>query len=289
MRLLYNFVSLPPRSIDGYNPKTIFMTRFIKASFLCVMVLLAAAMPLSVAAGDGKIVSKNMKVGNFDEIEVSGNIEVTYTKGSGLMKVTGPAGMVKRLKAKVESGTLKLSLTNQSGLFSKNNGKGRKVKISVLSQRLDELDASSGAVVNVKSPVNAPDDFEIDASSGAVVIVGSIIAPKCGIDVSSGAVVNVKSVDVGKISVDSSSGAVLSLPSVKATTVNVDMSGGSVTDISGQCGTLNVDISGGAVGSLKGLKAKVANIDASGGAVLDYSAAKASVDKGWSSVVSNHR
>ena len=67
------------------------------------------------------------------------------------------------------------------------------------------------------------------------------------------------------------------------------MSGGSVTDISGQCGTLNVDISGGAVGSLKGLKAKVANIDASGGAVLDYSAAKASVDKGWSAVVSNHR
>lgn len=271
------------------------MTCLFRKILVCAAALLVSSAAVSAFADSVRTVTKTMKVGNFHGLDVAGSVDVTYTKGSGPMRVVGPESMVNRLKAKIEKGVLKLELSNASAFGIFNDGKvarkekGKKVRITVSSTSLDEVEVSSGGIVNVKSGVKAADKFEVDASSGGVVNLGGVAASKCDVDLSSGAVVNIASANVGKMSVDASSGAVCNIQKITATTVNLDLSSGCVGELSGSCEILNVDVSGGAVGALKGLRAKTAKVDASGGAVLDYSAVKASVDKDISTVVKRHR
>lgn len=229
---------------------------------LCAIGLIAGAMLGSCvfnSAGkrlSGKIVEKTVDVGMYNKLSVSSGIEVKFVQGQQKpVEISCDEDIFDRVIIEQEGKRLKIKL-DQSGDFFKSFGD--RVVIALKAEALTEIDASSGATLNIGKGLVLQGPLSVDASSGAVVNITSLKGAVLKTDASSGAVINIERIDTEA--------------------VDADASGGAVVTLAGKCNTLGIDASSGAIVNAGDLASSHHKVDSSSGALVNTKVRKSGAD-----------
>lgn len=234
-------------------------------------------------------VKKEIKIGDFNEVEVFQNIKVIYEQGanSGKASIATTPSAEKYLKVEVKGNTLRVYYdVNQNGNTVKIKGPSI---VRVTGPTLSAIKASSGAEFNLKSYYKGTGDLNVALSSGAEFETNSTIQCEgdfnlgissaasfeaagisCSlfkVDASSGADVEMKSL-TGNLEVSASSGSDVEIMSVNAQTLSLRASSGSDIDVNNiSAEDITAKASSGADISLSGCTKTLDQNSSSGGSV----------------------
>ncbi len=183
-----------------------------------LFLLVFVSLSLAITAQD---LSKSLEA--FDNISISGSLEVDLYQGSPKANVTMVKGDIEDLKLEVKRSTLYISFKNKSGISWGNN---RKALVDLYVQDLEGISVSAGSSVNSEFTIVA-DDFDANASSGATLSI-ALESKDLDADVSSGASLEIEG-NSDRLNVDVSSGGSYKGKRLKAKDVDADVSsGGSI-------------------------------------------------------------
>jgi hypothetical protein len=207
-----------------------------------LMAILLAAITLSAVSciphfrGNGNVVKEERKVSDFEALEVSTGVEVLVTQDSiEKIVVEVDSNLLKILKTRVESGTLKIYL--EEGILH-----AKSLRVYVTLKQLRSVETGSGSNVKSENKINA-EKLKLSTSSGS------------GIKME---------VNCGKLTAESSSGSHLTV-SGTAQSLNADTSSGSGIDAS-ELVAEKGDLSASSGSHLKAQVTKEVKADASSGA-----------------------
>lgn len=158
----------------------------------------------------------------FDHINVSGNIDVTLTKGeSNLAEIELEETTLDDLVTEVKNNVLIIKFKKKGMMSWKSK---RKANIELSYTNLEGIDVSAGSSVISNAPISTK-SFEIEASSGASAKV-KLDVTEVDADASSGADIKVSGIAENS-KVDVSSGASYYGDKLEAKNVDVDVSSGA--------------------------------------------------------------
>ena len=243
-------------------------------------------------------ISKIYKVGNFDRIGISGNVDVRYVQGSTPSVVArGQADLLKYLTVDVTDGKLTICFTQ--AYYDEQNSRGSWrfsdlgcVKIVVTSPQLDEISASLSADFNA-AEVKTPGLLKIDCSLSSDVQISSLSAASLHIDCSNSGDVDIAiariaegltgnvstSGDVvlkqasmnGDLSIDASTSGdlkIMGIDKARQAKVNVSTSGSVKLDGKGDYAEYSATTSGSI--NARTFVTQKARLDSSTGGTIDY-------------------
>ncbi|MDE6360526.1 MAG: DUF2807 domain-containing protein [Muribaculaceae bacterium] len=150
-------------------------------------------------------VSREYKVGNFEKIEVEGNIRVEFVQGTskGRMTVTAPSYEMEHLKVEVKGTSLEIGY--DKSYFTQSNGRDKK--------------RGPQTVVKVASPSLRSIEMSLSAKFEATSLKQ---AGKIDIDVDTSGSVDIKTVDCGELSLSADTSGTIRLGVVNATEVKAE-------------------------------------------------------------------
>ncbi len=256
---------------------------------LCLMASLTACNVGAVSKADKASVTKNITVADFTGIDAATGIKVIYTQGPlKPAKVTAPRYIFDYLVVKVKDGTLDVKLDNS--YWKKFNSNNDDITVTVSSPSVNDLEASSGASINVKGALNVRGKADLEASSGASISIPAGITSTGEIDLesSSGASIKITGLKTSKMECDLSSGSYMNLTNVNVSAAGFDLSSGASCTVTGTTRAMKAEATSGASLHAKRFIADTAVIEAGSGGSVDFNAASASVDTGYTGSATNH-
>ena len=176
------------------------------------------------------------QVKNFHAIRVSNGIELHLSQG-GTEAVAVSAADTEfrnRIKTEVQNGVLRIYYDSDF-LKDLSRTRNKKLKAYVSFIKLDGIDASSGASVNVDGALKVS-TLNLDASSGAT-FHGRVEANTMKVDQSSGSVINISG-DVNSLAIEGSSGSIFRGFDLEVNNCEAESSSGSGVQI-----TVNKELS----------------------------------------------
>jgi beta-lactamase regulating signal transducer with metallopeptidase domain len=183
--------------------------------------------------------TRDIEIGNFDAIEVSGGMIVSYSQeATPTAKAVLTRGDWDEVEIKVKDRTLYVGRNKDSRRW---NGRGPQVKVYATSKKLKRVETSSGAIFEGDVVADA---FKADASSGSVITLSGACKSTV-VDASSGAVIESAAMQCDRANIDASSGAVIKVYASKV--AKADASSGANVTISGSPTDVSSDKSSGAV------------------------------------------
>lgn len=191
-------------------------------------------------------VTRQLTLGNFDEIETAG-ISVVYSVGMpGTATLKAPSNIIEYIVAKNDNGTLKLYFDNDVKF-----NKTPSATLTVSSRGAKDILATIGANVKVTTPLTVGDEVEFRATTGAVIDVKHLNCEKAEIGVTTGAKVAIENlVSEGKLDFGATTGSSITVD--KATSSRLEAgatTGASITVAAGSVG--KVDLHATTSGSIK--------------------------------------
>lgn len=230
-------------------------------------------------------VKKEIKIGDFNEVEVSQGIKVIYAQGpnTGKASIATTPSAEKYLKVEVKGNVLRVYYdVNQNGKHV--NIKGPSI-VRVASQDLSEVKVSSGAEFNIKGNFKGKESLAVSLSSGAEFETDYNIQCNSEINfgVSSAASCDVASISCGLLKIDASSGSDVE---VKNLSGNLDASSSSGSDIeidAVSAKTLTLRSSSGSDIDVANISAEKITAKASSGADISLSGKTKTLDQNSSS------
>ncbi len=157
----------------------------------------------------------------FNQLRVSGNLDVTLQQGSPKAEITMVKGDIEELEINQRGNDLHIKFREKINWTNK-----RKANIVLYTSELSSIDVSAGADVAAGHTYTAS-KFSVDASSGASISV-AVDAQSLDADVSSGAKIEIEG-SANKLNVDVSSGGSYDGRMLEAREVDADVSsGGSI-------------------------------------------------------------
>lgn len=247
-------------------------TKFLSCFALIAMILTGCITAISgnVSVNNGNdsdaTVKKEIKLGSFNEIEVSQGIKVIVTQGKyqGKVSVATTPSAEEYLIVKVEKGMLKAYYDTSSAKVKKIKGPSI---INMTVPELEEANLSSGANLLLNGSFNSTKKMEFDMSSGSYLKIENLTCGELSINSSSGSnatIVNFK----GDLDADSSSGSSISVKEATGGVITVDASSGSSISLrSNKSDEIRASASSGASISLSGRTEKLSKTASSGGRV----------------------
>ncbi len=230
-------------------------------------------------------VKKEVKIGDFNEVNVSQGIRIVYEQASnpGIASIATTPDAEKHLKVEVKGETLKVYYDiNQNGIKTKIKGPSI---VRVASQTLSGVKASSGAEFNVKGNYKGSEGLNVSLSSGAEFETDGNIqcAGEIYLGVSSAASFDAKSITCDMLRVDASSGSDVE---VKILTGNLEVSASSGSDIefnAVNAKTISLRASSGSDIDVDNISADAVSAKASSGADISLSGTTEALDHNSSS------
>ncbi len=174
-------------------------------------------------------VKKQVKIGEFKEIEASRGIKIVFTQGknSGVASIATTPSAEKYLKVIVKDNTLE-AYYETSDNYPKEI-KGPSI-ITVSSPILTGVELSSAASLEIQGIFKSTNSLNLDMSSAASFKANSIDCIKLGIDGTSASTISIDNLK-GNLNVDLSSAASLSINSIDANNISLGSSSASKIDI----------------------------------------------------------
>ena len=116
--------------------------------------------------GNGNIVKKDRKVGEYDEVSVAGFMDVDLVAGKeGTITISADENLMEYIETEVKNGDLKIYIERGKNIKP---SKGNKVLITVPFEDINAVSLAGSGDVNTKDVINA-DDFDVSlAGSGDV-------------------------------------------------------------------------------------------------------------------------
>ena len=180
---------------------------------------LIAILTLILASGIAYGQSDTRNLQPFENLSVSGSLDVTVYEGSPRAEITMIHGDLDELEVIQKGKSLKLKFKNRINWSSK-----RQAKIDLYVQNLSSIDVAAGAEVYSEFVLTAT-KFYADASSGAELSI-AVEATKIDADASSGAQIIIEG-SANTLNIDASSGASYNGVRLKAKDVDADVSSGA--------------------------------------------------------------
>lgn len=213
--------------------------------------------------GNGKMVTENVSVDDFQEISVAQAIRLVFVQQSGRPKVEvrTDENILPLLDITVKEGELKVRY--------KQNVQVRKAKtvVTVYASDLSGLKASSAATVELSNDLNRYGKLKIETSSAASVSnKGTITYKELSLEATSASSIKLNGVKADLLDCEASSGADVKLEAVKADRVTCEASSGADIDLNGSAREVDFEASSGASVDARDLKAETGKAEASSGA-----------------------
>lgn len=188
-----------------------------------------------VTAGKENIVEREISVKNFSSIDACLGMRVTYSVGSRpSCRVSAPARVYEYLDIHVDGQTLVTGVKPKDGRESLDRKEAdllKEVIITVISPRLTEVEASTGASVTLKGAFKTDGKIELEASTGAAITFRNITVEEVEADVSTGARIVVSGTAV-KADLDASTGANIEASGLQVKQGSADASTGASVSVS---------------------------------------------------------
>lgn len=174
-------------------------------------------------------VSKQIEIGDFEEVEVSQGIKVILTQreNPGVANVQTTQEMESLLRVEAKGNKLKIYYDNNNGSI-KTEKKSTIVKVNTMT--LKEVEASSAAEVIFWGNFNLDNELEIETSSASRVFVKKVTCPKLELSASSASNIEVEEV-AGILDVDASSASNITVKSIKGSKLEAEASSASSINI----------------------------------------------------------
>ena len=210
--------------------------------------------------GNGKIITRTQSIAAYDGIKASRAIRVVVddrTDGDAIIKADD--NVMQYVVVENDGGTLRVGFDKRVNGVSNIN-----VEVHVpYCARLNSLDASSAAKIEVRTPIKN-DKLSVDASSAAHINFVKADVTRCEIEVSSAATVT-GAVKTDDCSIDTSSASKAEV-AMLAVTCAVETSSASKVTLSGEAGAISLDASSASKIDAGSLTAINASADVSSGA-----------------------
>jgi len=196
----------------------------MKKIFLSFL-LLASAYSLLAQKTISDPNAEKRNVGSFHGINVSTGIKLMLSEGATEDVVVSADKTEYRDKiiTKVENGILKIYYENRLGAINTRKEK-KELKAYVSYKTLDELDANTGAIVNIEGTLKSP-SLKMAVNTGGEV-KGTINVDDLDVDQNTGGMV-MFSGDAGKLKVDGDTGAMFKGTDLKTNNCSVTASTGA--------------------------------------------------------------
>lgn len=242
----------------------------LSSAFTVALILASLLFSCSVlaqkkrSASDDTRISKNIKIGDFNKIDVDRGIVVNFRQADnpGYAVVKADPEIIDFVEIKLDGNELEIS-------YNKNNinlKSGAPTVVTVSSRNFKGADLSSAASLRVRGDLNVKNEIDLEASSASKIVFENVTCTKLEIDCSSSSSVDVASL-VGnldadassassisisksrseKIDIEASSASSVAVKTIKANSIEVEASSTSKVSLDGVCNTLRKDISSGAL------------------------------------------
>lgn len=245
----------------------------MKAKLLSGLPLMALLMTSCYATIGGNVsvnngdesdatVKKEVKIGDFDEIEASRGIKIVFTQGNnpGVAHIATTPSAEKFLKVRVNGNTLEAFYETSDN--SPKEIKGPSI-IAVSSPTLTGVELSSAASLEIKGTFKSSNTLFLDMSSAASLQAETLECTKLGIDSSSASSITVYNLK-GSLIADLSSAASLSINSIDADNISLDASSASKIDLNNiKADKITADASSTSKINLDNIDANTISVDAS--------------------------
>ncbi len=239
---------------------------------LCYSVLMAMVFMLISCAdfvsdkrvkGNGKMVTKNVSVGDFQEISVAQAIRLVFVQQPGRprVEVRTDENIHPLLDIAVEHGELNVRYKRNVQV------RNARTVVTVYAPDLSGVEASSASSVELRNGLNRYGKLEIETSSAASLSgKGTIQCKEVSLEASSASSLKLSGVKTDILDCEASSGADVKVEAVKAGRVDCEVSSGADVDLRGSAREVDFDASSGADINAGGLKAETGQAKASSGA-----------------------
>ena len=261
----------------------------ILAGTICLLISLTACNASAVSNADKAPVTKNITVADFSGIDAATGIKVAYTQGPlKPAKVTVPRYILNHLVLKVKNGTLEIKLDDS--FWKKYSSVKGDITVTLSSPAVNDLEASSGASINIKGALNVRGNADVETSSGASISIPAGLTATGSVDLetTSGSSIKITGLKASKVECDLSSGSNMALSAVLCDMAEFDLSSGASCTVTGRTRSMKADATSGASLQAKRFIANTATIEAGSGGSVDFNAANASVDKGNTRSATTH-
>lgn len=199
---------------------------------------------------------------SFDQLYAYSGFDVKYTVG-GTPGVTVEVSekALKYIVVKVVDGRLEIGIDRSEMGHKLNNVK---VKATVTGPALKGMLATSGADIDVITPMTVKGDLSVEATSGADISLESVTAVNVRVNANSGADVDIEGLKTTTLSVNSTSGADADIVGITAKNVSANVDSGADIKLKGTAGSVNFTATSAGTLKASGLKASKGSAQASG-------------------------
>lgn len=214
-------------------------------------------------------VQKTFNVTGFSHIDVSSGVVVNYEVGDYkpiILKTY--IDIIDKVVIKNDNGDLMVSVKWPKKSKYNINYKNSAVQVYITAPEVTKFKVSSGAIININSPIKTS-DFNLEASSGGTVNIGNIHASDFHAYLSSGSIININEFQVKNLNIEQSSGSIINLVEGTSLSTVSRLSSGSILNIAGRGELLKADVSSGAIINAKEFKLDAADIKTSSGGVCN--------------------
>lgn len=180
--------------------KKLMMALMVAAASLLGMTACAYVQMQKGVEGSGKVISRNIPVGEFEQISASRGVKVVVADRAGDIEVRADDNLIPYITVELEDGELRISVEEGIQIRSK-----KELVVTVpFDEHLCRLDASSAAKILVDKQMTG-DRVELEASSAGA-IRADVRAGRCEVDLSSSATLALQ-IEAGELVMESSSAA----------------------------------------------------------------------------------
>ncbi len=247
---------------------------------LVVVALMGVACAKRIRPESGNVVTREFKVGTFDEIQINAPVDVKFTQtaSSGKAVVRGASSLVDHLVFDLRGDKL---IICYEGLDNNVRKEGT-VKIEISSPKLSDLSMSSASSFSAPSisgknfdlEMNGASRFnverisasftEFEISGASNIDVAAVSGTEFDFDISGASNIDISEMNLNKLELEVSGASNIDLGNVTAKNASIDVSGASHVDISGKCEVADIECSGCSNVDARKFKVKKGSVDVSG-------------------------
>lgn len=196
------------------------------------------------------IITKNLKLGDFNEIEVS-RVNIVYSVGTpGTATLSAPDNVMDKITVSTRGGKLKVNVSDEVNFRGRLNA-----TLTVSSSSIKEIDAALSSNVKVTTPIVYSGGLDLEATTSALIVLGEVKSEEADIEVSTSGCVKIADLKCAD-EIDVSASTSGSVKIAKATSKGFDGEATTSGTVKVECGSIgDVDLDASTSGSIKILAA----------------------------------
>lgn len=217
--------------------------------------LLSSCFPFQTIDGDGDVITENLEIDNYTELEaICPSAKITYTQSpdAPALRITTDRNIYEKFEFTVKNGH-KLIIRPKNE-FRKARFSPTEFTIVTRSHGLEDIDLAGQVNFDVNSPLSG-DRLSVDLAGSGTVSFND-------------------SVKVEKIKLELAGSGLLNLQAIRCQTIDGDIAGSGTFNLGGKAETASYDIAGSGRIKAINLQTQVSNCDLAGSGTLEIFAEK---------------